>query len=74
MTDENLLKRENDTEIILGFGQGCEDYSFDAIYQQDAHTPFYTGDSINQSFKGKYTLPETLETETDNNNSRQRKS
>ncbi len=67
MTDENLLKRENDTEIILGFGQGCEDYSFDAIYQKDAHTPFYTGDSINQSFKGKYTLPETLETETDNN-------
>lgn len=66
MTDENLLRRERDNEIILGFAQGCKEYSFEAIYPQDAHTPFYTGDDIYSDLKGIYMTPETLETQTDN--------
>ena len=67
MTDENILKRENDIEVILGFAQGTKAYSFDAIYPQDAHTPFYGGDSIYNDLNSSYMLPSTLETNTDNN-------
>ncbi len=67
MTDENILKRENDIEVILGFAQGTKDYSFDSIYPQDAHTPFYGGDSIYNDLNSSYMLPSTLETNTDNN-------
>lgn len=67
MTDENILKRENDTEVILGFAQGTTNYSFDAIYPRDAHTPFYGGDNIYNDLDSSYMLPSTLETNTDNN-------
>lgn len=67
MTDENILKQDNDIEVILGFAQGIKNYSFDAIYPQDAHTPFYGGDSIYNDLNSSYMLPSTLETNTDNN-------
>lgn len=68
MTDENLLKQDNDIEVILGFAQGTKNYSFDAIYPHDAHTPFYGGDNIYNDFKNSsYMLPSTLEMNTDNN-------
>ena len=68
MTDENLLETNNDIEVILGFGQGTNNYSFEAMYPHDAHTPFYGGDDIYQNFNASsYMLPSTLETYTDNN-------
>ncbi len=67
MTDENILNLDNDSEVILGFAQGTKDYSFDAIYPHDAHTPFYGGDSIYSDLGSSYMLPSTLETNTDNN-------
>ena len=67
MTDENILKQDNDIEVILGFAQGTKNYSFDAIYPHDAHTPFYGGDSIYNDLNSSYMLPSTLETNTDNN-------
>jgi hypothetical protein len=68
MTDENILKRNNDNEVILGFAQGTINYSFDAIYPNDAHTPFYGGDDIYNNLKNStYMMPSTLETNTDNN-------
>ena len=67
MTDENILKQDNDIEVILGFAQGTNNYSFDAIYPHDAHTPFYGGDSIYNDLNSSYMLPSTLETNTDNN-------
>lgn len=66
MTDENILNQNNDIEVILGFAQGTKDYSFDAIYPHDAHTPFYGGDSIYNDLGSSYMLPPTLETNTDN--------
>lgn len=41
MTDENLLNQDNEIEVTFGFAQGTNNYSFDAIYPHDAHTPFY---------------------------------
>lgn len=67
MTDENILKCDNDIEVILGFAQSTNNYSFDAIYPHDAHTPFYGGDSIYNDLNSTYMLPSTLETNTDNN-------
>lgn len=67
MTDENLLELLSDREVILGFGNGTKDYSFDAIYTSDAHTPFYGGDRIYNDLDSTYMLPTTLETNTDNN-------
>lgn len=67
MTDENILKRYTDMDVVLGFAQGMEKYSFDAIYPGDAHTPFYGGDSIYYGLNSSYMLPSTLETNTDNN-------
>ena len=66
MTDENLLKKINDQQVILGFSQSCNGYSFGAMYTHDAHTVFYTGDTINMVDNGKYMFPETLETNTNN--------
>lgn len=67
MTDENILKQDNDIEVILGFAQGTNNYSFDAIYPHDAQTPFYGGDSIYNDLNSSYMLPSTLETNTDDN-------
>lgn len=67
MTDELLLNRDNDIEVILGFAQGTNNYSFDAIYPHDAHTPFYGGDNIYNDLDGSYMIPSTLEMNTDNN-------
>ncbi len=67
MTDENLLNFNSDNDVIIGFAQGIGDYSLDAIYPQDAHTPFYGGDNIYNDLKSSYMLPTTLETNTDNN-------
>ena len=67
MTDENILELLSDREVILGFGNGTKDYSFDAIYTSDAHTPFYGGDRIYNDLDSTYMLPTTLETNTDNN-------
>lgn len=71
MTDENLLNMSNTpkehNEIILGFAQGTKEYSFDGIYTQDSHTPFYGGDGIFLNLGGSYMTPSTLETNTDNN-------
>ena len=36
------------------------------MYTHDAHTVFYTGDTINMVDNGKYMFPETLETNTNN--------
>ena len=66
MTDENLLEQDNDISVILGFAQGTNNYSFDAIYPHDAHTPFYGGDYIYNDLKGSYMAPSTLEMNTDN--------
>ena len=67
MTDENILNRDNDTEITFGFAQSSNNYSFDAIYPHDAHTPFYGGDEIYQDLNSPYMIPSTLEMNTDNN-------
>lgn len=67
MTDELLLNRDNDNEVILGFAQGTNNYSFDAIYPHDAHTPFYGGDAIYNDLNSSYMIPSTLEMNTDNN-------
>ena len=66
MTDENLLEQDNDISVILGFAQGTNNYSFDAIYPHDAHTPFYGGDDIYNDLNGSYMVPSTLEMNTDN--------
>ena len=67
MTDENIFMRKDDIEVILGFSQGIENNSFDAIYTHDAHTPFYGGDSIYMKANDScYMLPSTLEMNTDN--------
>ena len=67
MTDENILKLKDSNEVILGFAQGTKNYSFDAMYAHDAHTPFYGGDNIYNDLNSYYMLPSTLETNTDNN-------
>lgn len=67
MTAENLLNTYDDNGVILGFAQGVKDYSIDAIYPQDAHTPFYGGDDIYEDLDSCYMSPNTLETNTDNN-------
>lgn len=68
MTDENILNRDNDHDVILGFAQGTRGYSFDAIYPADAQTPFYRRDNIYSDLNNSsYMLPSTLETNTDNN-------
>ena len=66
MTDENLLNQDNEIEVIFGFAQGTNNYSFDAIYPHDAHTPFYGGDDIYNDLNGSYMIPSTLEMNTDN--------
>jgi len=67
MTDENLLHGNMGNQIILGFGEGTKNYSFDGVYKGDAHTPFYGGDGIYQKPIGStYVTPDTLETNTDN--------
>ena len=66
MTDENLLNRDNENEVTFGFAQGTNNYSFDAIYPHDAHTPFFGGDDIYNDLKGSYMIPSTLEMNTDN--------
>lgn len=67
MTDENLLNQDNEIEVTFGFAQGTNNYSFDAIYPHDAHTPFYGGDDIyNNDLNGSYMIPSTLEMNTDN--------
>lgn len=66
MTDENLLNQDNEIEVTFGFAQGTNNYSFDAIYPHDAHTPFYGGDDIYNDLKGSYMIPSTLEMNTDN--------
>ena len=67
MTDENLLHEDSDTQIILGFGQGVKDYSFDGVYPGDAHTPFFGGDDIYINLNNSsYMTPSTLEVNTDN--------
>lgn len=67
MTDENILNIDNDAEVILGFAQGMNNYSFDAMYPQDAHTSFDGGDDIYKNLNSTYMTPSTLETNTDNN-------
>ena len=66
MTDENLLNQDNEIEVTFGFAQGTNNYSFDAIYPHDAHTPFYGGDDIYDDLNGSYMIPSTLEMNTDN--------
>lgn len=67
MTDENLLNQDNEIEVTFGFAQGTNNYSFDAIYPHDAHTPFYGGDDIYYNdLNGSYMIPSTLEMNTDN--------
>lgn len=66
MTDENLLNQDNEIEVTFGFAQGTNNYSFDAIYPHDAHTPFYGGDDIYNDLNGSYMIPSTLEMNTDN--------
>ena len=66
MTDENLLNQDNEIEITFGFAQGTNNYSFDAIYPHDAHTPFSGGDEIYNDLNGSYMIPSTLEMNTDN--------
>lgn len=66
MTDENLLNQDNEIEVKFGFAQGTNNYSFDAIYPHDAHTPFYGGDDIYNDLNGSYMIPSTLEMNTDN--------
>lgn len=66
MTDENLLNQDNEIEVTFGFAQGTNNYSFDAIYPHDAHTPFYAGDDIYNDLDGSYMIPSTLEMNTDN--------
>ena len=66
MTDENLLRQDNEIEVTFGFAQGTTNYSFDAIYPHDAHTPFYGGDDIYNDLNGSYMTPSTLEMNTDN--------
>lgn len=66
MTNENLLNQDNEIEITFGFAQGTNNYSFDAIYLHDAHTPFYGGDDIYNDLDGSYMIPSTLEMNTDN--------
>src|SRR5699024_3334016 len=68
MTNENLLNQDNEIEITFGFAQGTNNYSFDAIYLHDAHTPFYGGDDIYNDLDGSYMIPSTLEMNTDNHN------
>lgn len=66
MTDENILKRKNDNDVILGFGQGVKDYSFDGMFPGDAQTPF-TADKIFMEFQhSSYMIPSDLEMNTDN--------
>lgn len=66
MTDENLLSQDSENQVIFGFAQGTNNYSFDAIYPYDAHTPFYGGDDIYHNLESYYMLPSTLEMNTDN--------
>lgn len=66
MTDENLLNQDNEIEVTFGFAQGTNNYSFDAIYPHDAHTPYYAGDDIYNDLDGSYMIPSTLEMNTDN--------
>ena len=66
MTSENLL-HTCDSEIILGFANGCKDYSFDRIEDSDAKSSFYGGDDIYHDDLSSYMLPSTLEKKTNNN-------
>lgn len=62
MTDENILKMDNKSEtieVILGFAQGINDYSFDASFADDAHST--QEDCIYNEYVGSsYMLPSTL--------------
>lgn len=66
MTDENLLNKDNKNEVTLGFAQGTNNYSFDAMYPHDAHTPYDGGDDIYNDLNASYMIPSTLEMNTDN--------
>lgn len=68
MTDENLLNTDNKNEVTLGFAQGTNNYSFDAMHTYDAHTPYVGGDDIyyEGGWNASYMIPSTLEMNTDN--------
>lgn len=65
MTDENLLYGYNNNQIILGFGQNTNNYSFEGMYTGDSSTQFRGGDMVYNLYEG-CRLPENLEINTDN--------
>ncbi len=71
MTDENLLNEKSSIkgspEIILGFGQGVNGFSFDEIEICDVGTTFIGGDEVfnNGLYRGgTHMTPDTLESNT----------
>lgn len=77
MTDENLLYKQQEYEVILAFAQGCKNSSFYSMFPEDVGTSFY-GEGSLYSERGtegtrylahergsQFATPETLEANTD---------